>query len=52
MHEHPGASTDPAGSGSDASAPPMAGHSMWAMVACCAPMILIVLAVLFGWFGR
>lgn len=30
---------------------PQASHSMWWMVACCAPMILIVLAILLGVFG-
>lgn len=28
-----------------------AGHSMWWMVACCAPMVLLVLAILLGLFG-
>lgn len=27
------------------------GHSMWWMVACCAPMILLALAILLGVFG-
>jgi hypothetical protein len=27
------------------------GHSMWLMVACCAPMLLIALAILLGVFG-
>lgn len=26
-------------------------HSMWWMVACCAPMLLVVLALLLGVFG-
>lgn len=26
-------------------------HSMWWMVACCAPMVLFALAILFGYFG-
>ena len=26
-------------------------HSMWWMVACCAPMVLIALAILLGVFG-
>jgi len=27
------------------------GHSMWWMVACCAPMVLLALAILLGVFG-
>jgi len=27
------------------------GHSMWWMVACCAPMVLIAVALLLGLFG-
>lgn len=27
------------------------GHSMWWMVACCAPMVLLALAILLGAFG-
>ena len=27
------------------------GHSMWLMVACCAPMVLLALAILLGVFG-
>ncbi len=30
---------------------PQAPHSMWWMVACCAPMVLIALAILLGVFG-
>ena len=30
---------------------PQASHSMWWMVACCAPMVLIALAILLGLFG-
>lgn len=30
---------------------PQASHSMWWMVACCAPMVLIALAILLGVFG-
>lgn len=55
MHEHSGRLTDPADVGDSEPEPgtsPAGGHSGWAMVACCAPMILTVLAVLFGWFGR
>jgi hypothetical protein len=27
------------------------GHSMWWMVACCAPMVLLAIAILLGVFG-
>lgn len=27
------------------------GHSLWWMVVCCAPMVLLVLAILLGVFG-
>lgn len=55
MHEHglgpsqatPG--TDPATAAEGAEARP--GHSMWWMAACCAPMVLIALALLLGAFG-
>jgi hypothetical protein len=30
---------------------PQRSHSMWWMVACCAPMILIALAIVLGVFG-
>lgn len=30
---------------------PGTGHSMWWMVACCAPMVLLVLAIFLGVFG-
>jgi hypothetical protein len=30
---------------------PEGSHSMWWMVACCAPMVLIGLAILLGLFG-
>ena len=30
---------------------PHGSHSMWWMVACCAPMVLIALAILLGLFG-
>ena len=32
-------------------AQPGHGHSMWLMVACCAPMVLLALAILLGVFG-
>jgi hypothetical protein len=57
MHEHsavPAAvpRTDaPAGSDQDDDAPPAHAHSMLWMVACCAPMILIALAIALGVFG-
>lgn len=35
----------------DAARPPETGHSMWWMVACCAPMVLLALAILLGVFG-
>ena len=55
MHDHglgpsqatPG--TDPATAAEGAEARP--GHSMWWMAACCAPMVLIALALLLGAFG-
>jgi hypothetical protein len=30
---------------------PRGSHSMWWMVACCTPMVLIALAILLGLFG-
>ena len=57
MHEHDRAPAQlPSGDKADREAPahePPAGHghSMWWMVVCCAPMVLIVLAILFGVFG-
>ena len=56
MHDHGStpspatpSGTDPpnAANGSEA----QAGHSMWWMVACCAPMVLIALALALGVFG-
>lgn len=35
----------------DDQAPPEHGHSMWWMVVCCAPMVLLVLAIFLGVFG-
>ena len=32
-------------------AQPQHGHSMWWMVACCAPMVLLALAIVLGVFG-
>jgi hypothetical protein len=48
MHDH---NAIPAGSPSDEDAQPAPSHSMWWMVACCAPMVLIALALLLGVFG-
>ena len=41
--------TDPATAADGSETQP--GHSMWWMVACCAPMVLIALALLLGVFG-
>ena len=61
MHEHPTAV--PTGAGSNPSQPTDerlesqdesqhgASHSMWWMVICCIPMVLIFVAVLLGAFG-
>ena len=57
MHDHnslPPGPTDtvaPAGSAPDDEAPPVHSHSMWWMVACCAPMVVLALALLLGVFG-
>ena len=39
---------EPAAHQDEQSAP---SHSMWWMVACCAPMVLLALAILLGVFG-
>lgn len=36
---------------SDNAGKPPSSHAMWPMVACCAPMVLIALAILLGVFG-
>lgn len=46
----PGTAT-PDGPAPDDEAQPGHGHSMWLMVACCAPMVLLALAILLGIFG-
>ena len=57
MHDHnasPVAQPEraaPAGSPSDEDPQPGPSHSMWWMVACCAPMVVIALAILLGVFG-
>lgn len=57
MHDHPArpsttAPQDEAAPTADArSTGASHGHSMWAMVACCAPMVLIAVALLLGLFG-
>ena len=56
-HDHGPIPSDRAGTGAtDAPAAgdevlPGHGHSMWLMVACCAPMVLLALAILLGVFG-
>lgn len=56
-HDHgPIPSPRPGTAAGDAPAPgdeaqPEHGHSMWWMVACCAPMVLLALAILLGVFG-
>lgn len=54
QHDHRAADHDPRGhdhgDAADAS-PEGSGHSMWWMVACCAPMLLIAVALLLGLFG-
>lgn len=56
-HQHGTAQSPRTGSGPDADGMPDAagqpetGHSMWWMVACCAPMVLLTLAILLGVFG-
>ncbi len=53
MHEHNSASGEAAaGSERGGQAQPAHAHSVWWMVACCAPMLLIALAILLGVFGR
>jgi hypothetical protein len=57
MHLHSPASESrpatggPDGPQSDDAGGPQPSHSMWWMVACCAPMVLIALAILLGVFG-
>jgi hypothetical protein len=57
MHNHkPVPESGPPIGGPDGPQPDNAGqpqpsHSMWWMVACCAPMVLIALAILLGVFG-
>lgn len=56
-HDHDAIrSSRPETAAGDARAPddngqPEHGHSMWWMVVCCAPMILLALAILLGVFG-
>jgi hypothetical protein len=53
-HNATSSSPDPPGaapaSGADPSEAPR-GHSMWWMVACCAPMVIVALALVLGLFG-
>jgi len=57
MQNHgPASESRPAAGGPDGPQPDDAGgrqpaHSMWWMVACCAPMVPIALAILLGVFG-
>ena len=52
MHNHnPTPESRPATKVPDAGVPPQPAHSMWWMVVCCAPMILIALAIFLGLFG-
>ena len=58
MHDHkaipvtPTETAVPAGSPTDEDAgESQPSHSMWWMVVCCAPMVLIALAILLGVFG-
>ena len=57
MHNHTlapqsrGTTDEPDGPRSDEASEPEPSHSMWWMVACCAPMVLIALALLLGVFG-
>lgn len=41
----------PADASPDEEARAVHGHSMWWMVACCAPMVLLALAILLGVLG-
>jgi len=56
-HDHNAIPSSPPGTAAeDARAPdddaqPEHGHSMWWMVACCAPMVLLALAIVLGVFG-
>ena len=52
MHNHnPTLEASPVTEQSDGGAQPQPAHSMWWMVACCAPMFLIALALFLGLFG-
>ncbi len=57
MHDHnvtpiqPSEAVTPIGTPADDDARPGQSHSMWWMVACCAPMVVIALALLLGAFG-
>ncbi len=57
MHDHDPAQESRPGAGrpdrpeTDEGGQPQASHSMWWMVACCAPMVLIGLPILLGLFG-
>ena len=56
-HDHGPIPSERAGTGtadapaSDTDGQARHGHSMWWMVACCAPMVLLALAILLGVFG-
>ena len=57
MHNHnvtpvqPPETAAPVGTPAGDDARPGPSHSMWWMVACCAPMVVIALAILLGVFG-
>jgi hypothetical protein len=49
MHDHDIRRAQPPDAHHDG--PDARGHSMWWMVVCCAPMVLVALAALLGVFG-
>jgi hypothetical protein len=57
MHDHDPvvrsrpAAGGPVGRSRDDIERPHAAHSMWWMVVCCAPMVLVALAIILGVFG-
>lgn len=60
MHEHQSSASGTAGPtvhrpderpGPHDETQPEASHSMWLMLLCCIPMVLIFVAILFGAFG-